>query len=173
MIERPAISMRTVVAIFLASVAVLLAVSFVALLLAPRAAAPPGWPPPTAVEYGMIVCLMLLMSPMSSSAHFNILVLPGFCLARVALAHVPEKWTPVFRKGYAPTQEAPARDRMLWIALALAGLLFALTNKELVRDTLYTVLVWAGTTTIGTVLLWWACVWALMRCYPKADPARS
>jgi hypothetical protein len=152
MVERPIVSMRTVVAIFLISVAVLLAVSLVGLLLAPRAAAPPGWPPPPAVEYGLIVCLMLLLSPMSSSAHFNILVLPGFCLARVALA---------------------SRDRMLWIAMTVAGLLFALTNKELVRETLYTILVWAGTTTIATVLLWWACVWALMRCYPKADPARS
>lgn len=152
MVARPAVGARTVVAIFLATVAALLAVSLIALLLAPRFAAPPGLPPPTAVEYGMVVCLMLLLSPMSSSAHFNILVLPGFCLARLALA---------------------TRDRMLWGAMALAGVMFALTNKELVRETIYTVLVWAGSTTIGTLLLWWACVWALMRCYPKADPARS
>jgi Glycosyltransferase family 87 len=151
MVERPAAGMHTVVAIFLVSAAALLAVSLMGLLLASRFALPPGLPPPTAVEYGLVVCLMLLLSPMSSSAHFNILVLPGFCLARLALT---------------------TRDRMLWGALAIAGLLFALTNKELVRETIYTVLVWAGSTTVGTLLLWWACVWALMRCYPKSDPAR-
>jgi len=42
-----------------------------------------------------------------------------------------------------------------------------------VRETIYTVLVWAGSTTIGTLLLWWGCVFALMRCYPKADPGRT
>jgi hypothetical protein len=148
----PVLGMGTVLGIFIASAAVLLAVSLAALLMASRSAAPPGWPPPAGVEYGMVTCLMLLLSPMSSSAHFNILVLPGFCLARLALA---------------------TRDRMLWTAMALAGVLFALTNKDLVRETFYTALVWAGSTTVGTLLLWWACAWALMRCYPKADPARS
>ena len=150
MVERPTVSLRTVVGIFLGLAAVLAVVSFAALLIASRPVTPPGLPPPTAVEYAIIVCLMLLWSPMSSSAHFNILVLPGFCLARLALA---------------------TRDRMLWGAAALAGLLFALTNKELVRETIYTVLVWGGSTTIGTVLLWWGCVFALMRCYPKAKAA--
>jgi hypothetical protein len=121
-------------------------------LIASRPITPPGLPPSTAVEYAVVVCLMLLLSPMSSSAHFNILVLPGFCLARLALV---------------------TRDRMLWGAAALAGLLFALTNKDLVRETIYTVLVWGGSTTIGTLLLWWGCVFALMRCYPKGDPART
>jgi hypothetical protein len=152
MVERPTAGVRTVVGIFLGFAAALAAVSFAALLIASRPVTPPGLPPPTAVEYATVVCLMLLWSPMSSSAHFNILVLPGFCLARLALA---------------------TRDRMLWGAAALAGLLFALTNKELVRETIYTVLVWAGSTTIGTLLLWWGCVFALMRCYPKADPART
>ena len=87
MVERPAVEMRTVVGIFLGLAAALGAVSFAALLIASRAAAPPGWPPPTAVEYAIIMCLMLLLSPMSSSAHFNILVLPGFCLARTGVRH--------------------------------------------------------------------------------------
>ncbi len=151
MVDQPTVETRNVIGIFLGLVAGLGVVSFAALLIATRRVAPLGLPPPTAVEYAMVMCLMLLLSPMSSSAHFNILVLAGFCLARLTLI---------------------TRDRMLWVTTVLAGLLFALTNKELVRETIYTVLVWGGSTTVGTLLLWWACVWALMRCYPKAE-ARS
>ena len=38
-----------------------------------------------ALECGMVLLLMLLLSPMSSKAHFGTLVMPGFCLARAAL----------------------------------------------------------------------------------------
>ena len=140
MVERPAVSARSVLAIVAPIAVVILALSFAAMLWPPRAGPAGGLPQPAAIEYAMVMCLMLLLSPMSSSTHFNILVLPGFCIARLALA---------------------TRDRMLWAALSIAGLLFALTNKDLVREPAYAVLVWAGSTTIGTLLLWWACVWAL------------
>ena len=37
-----------------------------------------------ALEYSVVLLLMLLFSPMSSKAHFGVLILPGFCIARVA-----------------------------------------------------------------------------------------
>ena len=48
----------------------------------PRA---PGEPSAAALEFGMVIALLLLLSPMSNKAHFNILVLPGLCLARAVL----------------------------------------------------------------------------------------
>ena len=40
---------------------------------------------PTGVELGMVVLLMLLLSPHSSKPHFCTLLLPGFCMVRAAL----------------------------------------------------------------------------------------
>jgi hypothetical protein len=40
-------------------------------------------PSPAALEFSMVLMLMLLLSPMSSKAHFGTLILPGFCLARL------------------------------------------------------------------------------------------
>ena len=37
------------------------------------------------VEYGMVLILMVLLSPMSSKPHFSTLLLPGFCLARLTV----------------------------------------------------------------------------------------
>jgi hypothetical protein len=42
-----------------------------------------GEPPRATLEFSMVLLLMLLLSPMSSKAHFGLLVLPGFCLARL------------------------------------------------------------------------------------------
>ena len=38
-----------------------------------------------AAEFGIVLTLMLLLSPMSSKPHFCTLFLPGFCLARLAV----------------------------------------------------------------------------------------
>jgi hypothetical protein len=38
------------------------------------------------VEFSVVLLLMLLLSPMSSKPHFCTLLLPGFCLARLAIA---------------------------------------------------------------------------------------
>ena len=39
-----------------------------------------------ALECGIVLLLMLLLSPMSSKAHFGTLIVPGFCLARAGSA---------------------------------------------------------------------------------------
>ncbi len=49
-----------------------------------------GGPSPAALEFSMVCMLMLLLSPMSSKAHFGTLILSGFCLAR-RLVQRPDK----------------------------------------------------------------------------------
>jgi len=45
-----------------------------------------------------------------------------FCVSLLALAHVPEKWTPVFRKGHAPTQKlGGGSERRRWLLLLGVG----------------------------------------------------
>jgi hypothetical protein len=97
---------------------------------------------PIVFEFGMVVTLMLLMSPMSSKAHFGTLILPGFCLARYALAH---------------------RDRVVGFLVVSAAILGILANKDLVGAAAYTALLWMGAVTIETLLLWLGCVLALAR----------
>ena len=47
---------------------------------------PPGNAPnPRVIECGIVLLLMLLLSPNSSRAHFCILYLPAFCIARLAV----------------------------------------------------------------------------------------
>lgn len=75
------------------------------------------------LEYCVVLLLMLLLSPMSSAAHFGILIIPGFCLARRAVA---------------------LRDRLL-TALLLGACLAALaSNKDLLGGRLYTLALWSG-----------------------------
>jgi Glycosyltransferase family 87 len=42
-------------------------------------------PPTIAIQSSIILLLMLLLSPMSSKPHFCTMLLPGFCLARIAI----------------------------------------------------------------------------------------
>jgi hypothetical protein len=44
----------------------------------------PAAPLPEGLEFSIVFMLMLLLSPMSSKAHFSTLLVPGFCLARAA-----------------------------------------------------------------------------------------
>jgi hypothetical protein len=39
----------------------------------------------TAVEFGVVFLMMLLLSPMSNTQHFLTMILPAFCLARIAV----------------------------------------------------------------------------------------
>ena len=83
---------------------VMLVVSIWAALRADRVAADDGrqytLPTRTAIEFGVVLTLALIMSPMSSKAHFGLLILPAFVLSRIA----------VFTKRYA-----------IWVMLALAA----------------------------------------------------
>jgi hypothetical protein len=95
----------------------------------------------TCCEGGIVITGMLLFSPMSSPAHFGLLLLPGFALARTAV---------VSRKAWA------------W-PLLLAALLGALLiNKDLWGDKLYTLGLWYGSATGATVAMLLGCVIGLV-----------
>jgi hypothetical protein len=105
----------------------------------------------TVWECGMVVAGMLLFSPMSSPAHFGLLLLPGFALARAAVVHCRAWAWPV-------------------LAVALAGAL--LTNKDLWGDLVYTVGLWYGAATLTAVACLFGCVCALV-IKPVEPPAMA
>jgi hypothetical protein len=84
------------------------------------------------LEYGAVLLLMLLLSPMSSAAHFGTLVLPGMLLARRAVV----RRDPVLR------------------ALLIAALVCAIvSNKDLVGGRVYTTALWCGCVMMNAVFL--------------------
>jgi hypothetical protein len=89
------------------------------------------------LECSMVLLLMVLMSPMSSKAHFGTLVLPGFCLARTALH---------------------SQSRLLKGLLAGAIVLSLLCNKDPLGERLYTLSLWYGVVTWQTLLLLAGCL---------------
>lgn len=114
-----------------------------------RAARTDGAPSQSAAEMGQIVALMLLMSPNSSSAHFGILVLPAFVVARTALA---------------------GRRASLWAMLAGAALCGFVAGKDLVGEALYDVFLEYGNATWDAVMLWLGCTFAVL--YGDLAPCR-
>jgi hypothetical protein len=89
------------------------------------------------LECGMVIALMLLLSPMSSKAHFGTLIVPGFCLARLALTR---------------------RSRILGAVVAGAVVLGLLCNKDPLGERLYTLSLWFGLVTWQTLLLLGGCL---------------
>lgn len=126
---------------------VVLGVSIGLLLLALAVAGrkettPPAQQPSrTALEFSMLVLLMVLLSPMSSKPHFAVLLLPGCCLARVV----------VEKRRLVPT--------LLLGAAIVAGLL---SNKDLVGKRVYDWVIWYGSVFWGAVFLYGGCCWALL-----------
>jgi hypothetical protein len=146
--ERPGISP-------LAIRAVLLGAEIALLALAARAFGRPFRPAGEAErevpEYGVVLTLMLLLSPMSSMAHFGILVVPGFCLARRA-----------FSRG----------DRLLTALLAAAVAAAVVSNKDLLGGWLYTAALWCGCVMWCSLLLLAGCLRELLRApLPARVPA--
>jgi hypothetical protein len=94
------------------------------------------------LECGVVLLLMLLLSPMSSKAHFGTLLVPGFCLARAALV---------------------ARSRLLWSILLAAICVGMMCNKDSLGERLYTLSLWYGLVTWQTLLLLMGCLIALGR----------
>lgn len=90
-----------------------------------------------ALECGIVLLLMLLLSPMSSKAHFGTLVVPGFCLARKAVL---------------------TRNRLLGSVLLAAILLGILCNKDPLGERLYTLSLWYGVVTGQALLLLVGCL---------------
>jgi hypothetical protein len=89
------------------------------------------------LECSAVLLLMLVLSPMSSLAHFAILILPAFCLARAAVS---------------------TRHCAAWIAPFLAALLALTASKDLLGERLYTVLLWGGSVTCQTLILLAGCL---------------
>jgi hypothetical protein len=82
------------------------------------------------VDASMVICGMLLFSPMSSPAHFGILILPAFLLARQAFIK---------------------RSAVAAACLAVMVLTAVASNKDLVGPTIYTLGLWFGTPMICTM----------------------
>ena len=91
-----------------------------------RDEAPPALAPPLAVEASAVLCLMLLLSPMSSKAHYVVLLLPILIVTRVASAR-------------------PTRFNRLGLGAMLA--LSWLTRKGLIGKTLGEALLFFGAPT--------------------------
>lgn len=97
---------------------------------------------PQALECGVVLLLMLLFSPMSSKAHFGVMVLPGFCLACAA---------------------ARSGSRLLWALVLAATALGVLANKDPLGERLYTLALWHGSVTWHALLLLGGCLLVLHR----------
>ncbi len=148
----PPLSTRTLKLIVYTIFFVLIAVSIAAAMRARRAAAVAvarELPQPMAFEFSMVLALMLLISPMSGRAHFGILILPAFCLARTAFA---------------------TRDRILGLILGIAAILTLAANKDLVGSFIYGAFLWLGATTLCAFVLWAGCVYVLC-CGPGKPSA--
>jgi hypothetical protein len=106
----------------------------------------------SALECGAVLLLMLLLSPMSSKAHFGIVVLPAMCLARSAVR---------------------THSRLLGALLAVAVALGCASLKDPLGERLYSVSLWAGLVTWQTVLLLIGCLVILRRAASGAALAAA
>jgi Glycosyltransferase family 87 len=102
--------------------------------------------PPEALEFSLVLILMLLLSPQSSKPHFCTLVLPGYCLARIAFVQ---------------------HSRLLFGLLATAVACGLASNKDLVGAHIYDWGLWHGLVTGNALLLYAGCCWTLLRT-PRA-----
>jgi Glycosyltransferase family 87 len=103
---------------------------------------PPESPPRIALECGLVLSLMLLLSPMSSLPHFIPLLVPGFALARLAVV---------------------GRDRVAAVFLALMILAAMSSNKDLLGPKLYTLGLWYGGVTVLAAAAYAGGLWSLVR----------
>jgi hypothetical protein len=96
----------------------------------------------TAAEIGMVLSLLLLLSPMSSKPHFCTLLLPQWLLARLA-------WE--------------RRDRFLMVLTAAVAVVGLLANKDLVGGLAYGMLLWHGSVFGACLALYFGCGYARVR----------
>ncbi len=114
-----------------------------------RSAASAGPDRPPALELGMVLILMVLLSPHSSKPHFCTLLLPGFCVARLAL-HWP--------------------NRSLLVLFSAALMLALISNQDLVGEWLYSWTKWYGSLAGCALLLYAASCRALLIPPPAPSP---
>jgi hypothetical protein len=100
----------------------------------PRAA-----PDADALEFSIIMLLMLLLSPNSSRAHFGIMLLPAFCIGRIALSD---------------------HSRGAWTLLLLATFV-SLICYNMPLNIFFIPTLWAGAVSLTTVLLLAGCIMGL------------
>jgi hypothetical protein len=116
-------------------------------IVAPARPKGPRLPSLSALEISAVSLLMLLISPMSHVTHLGILILPAFCLGRIAIS---------------------LRDRVVFAALIVAAAAALANNKDLVGETVYTFSLWSGFATLGMLALLAGCLaaMALGECEP-------
>jgi hypothetical protein len=105
--------------------------------------------PQTAAEVGIVLTLMLLLSPMSSKPHFCTLLVPQLLLARLG-------WE--------------RRDRLLIGLTVVTAVLGLAANKDIVGRRVYDLLMWNGLVFGNTLLLFLGCCYARRR---HANAARQ
>lgn len=139
---------KVVRAVYLGLTVAVAAPAVLVLLLRRRRPAPgadiasSGLPRQVVIECGMVMMLMLLLSPNSSRAHFCIMYLPAFCIARIAVR--------------------PGASKTLRILLALALLSSTLSiHVRLGTRTFEQILLWLGVVMFASIFLLLACAWAL------------
>jgi hypothetical protein len=94
------------------------------------------------VDIAVILCLMVLLSPISSKPHFCVLLLPAWIVAREAIV---------------------SRDRLVIAASFLSALMGVAANKDLVGSAIYDALKWSGVITAEALLLCITCLWIRWR----------
>ena len=99
-------------------------------------------PSRAALECSAVLILMLMLSPMSHKTHFCILLLPAFCVARLAVAK---------------------RSLMAWCALLTCIMLVMVLDRSFIGRPRGNLLMWLGSVTAGSLALWAACSWRLAR----------
>ena len=105
-----------------------------------------------AIEYGMVLMLMLLFSPMSSRPHFATMLLPALCLARLA----------VYGKRVV-------LSRLLHATIATSLLSLPFLGRSVGRLTM-----WGGVLTWGASFLLLGCLWVLLAGTRKGEgPGRN
>ncbi len=94
-----------------------------------------------ALHCGLVLILMVLLSPHSSKPHFCTLILPGFCVARAAIH---------------------GSQRRLLAVLGAALILALSANEDLVGEWLFSWTKWYGVLAGSSLLLYAASCWILL-----------
>ncbi len=107
-------------------------------------------PEDMAAEWGAVMALMLLLSPMTSRTHFVVLLLPALCVARRAFEHGDRvaRW-------------------LIYLTLATAVL-----EPPVWGHTSVHIAMWCGLSSWGTAFLLAGCLWILWNRSPVADGAQ-
>ena len=106
--------------------------------------------PVFAVEVGIVLTLMLLLSPMSSKPHFAVLIVPQLALVRLA---------------------CQTRDRWLLALTAAVAIAGPCTGNDIIGRAAYDFLTWHGLIIGMTVLLFLGCCRARYRAVRADKPA--